>query len=137
MEVERGRGVMLLIVTDDGRLLMHLRDDKPTIVHPATWAGFGGAIESGETADEAVRREMHEETGIHVEHAEYLTEAIDEEGWGFHITVYVARGGIAPEHIDLQEGAGTGVHTLAELRQLPVPPFIMRAIETHLEAELI
>jgi ADP-ribose pyrophosphatase YjhB (NUDIX family) len=43
---------MLLIVTDDGRLLLHHRDDKPGIAHPGCWAGFGGAVEEGESVEE-------------------------------------------------------------------------------------
>jgi hypothetical protein len=36
---------MLLTVTDDGKLLLHHRDDKPHIAHPGYWAGFAGAVE--------------------------------------------------------------------------------------------
>ncbi|HEX3964501.1 MAG TPA: hypothetical protein VHZ03_48945, partial [Trebonia sp.] len=47
----RRRVAMLLIVTDGG-LLLHHRDDKPGIAHPGCWAGFGGAVEAGETIEE-------------------------------------------------------------------------------------
>jgi 8-oxo-dGTP pyrophosphatase MutT (NUDIX family) len=130
------RCAMLLIVTDDRRLLMHLRDDKPTIVHPACWAGFGGALEAGETPLEAVRREMLEETGIDVAAPEFVTDIVDADGGGNHISMFVQRGGIIPADIDLQEGAGVGVLSLAELRAARVPPFIMTVIEAHLAHEL-
>ncbi len=54
-------------VTDDGRLLLHHRDDKPGIAHPSCWAGFGGAVEEGESVEEALRREVLEETGLVIE----------------------------------------------------------------------
>ncbi len=61
------RAAMLLIVTDNGRLLLHHRDDKPGIAHPSCWAGFGGAVEEGESVEEALRREVLEETGLVIE----------------------------------------------------------------------
>lgn len=126
------RGAMLLIVTDDGRLLLHHRDDKPGIPHPDCWAGFGGAVEEGETVEEALRREVREETGIEVRGPRRLTEAVDVEGDGRLVSLYYVLGGIAPEDIDLQEGAGIGVHRFEELGRLKVPPFIRRAIEVDL-----
>jgi NUDIX domain len=45
------RAAMLLIVTDDGKLLLHHRDNKPGISHPGCWAGFGGAVEEGESVE--------------------------------------------------------------------------------------
>ncbi|HWG78581.1 MAG TPA: NUDIX domain-containing protein [Stellaceae bacterium] len=50
-----------LLVTPDGRYLMQLRDDKPTILLPGHWALFGGTVDAGETAAEAMRRELVEE----------------------------------------------------------------------------
>lgn len=50
-----------LMVTPDGRYLMQLRDDKPEILIPDHWALFGGTVDSGETGEAAVRRELREE----------------------------------------------------------------------------
>jgi ADP-ribose pyrophosphatase YjhB (NUDIX family) len=50
---------MLLIVAGDG-LLLHHRDDKPGIAHPGRWAGFGGAVEDGETVEQASSRHCAE-----------------------------------------------------------------------------
>jgi 8-oxo-dGTP pyrophosphatase MutT (NUDIX family) len=46
---------------DDGRYVMQLRDSKPGIWYPGHWGCFGGAIDAGETAEQAVRRELLEE----------------------------------------------------------------------------
>ena len=53
-----------LLVTPDGRYLMQLRDDKPTILLPGHWALFGGTVDAGETAAAAMRRELGEELGF-------------------------------------------------------------------------
>ncbi|MEV6730151.1 MULTISPECIES: NUDIX hydrolase [unclassified Streptomyces] len=49
------------VVRDDGRLLAIRRADN------GTWEPPGGVLELAETPDEGVRREVLEETGIHVE----------------------------------------------------------------------
>lgn len=123
---------MLLVVTDDGRLLLHHRDDKPGIAHPGCWAGFGGAVEDGESVEEALRREVEEETGVVVTDARLLVETVDAEGDGRLVSLYYTVGGIRPDQIDLREGAGVGVHSLADLDTLPVSPFVRRAITDHL-----
>lgn len=53
--------VAALLTLDDGRYIMQLRDDKPGIFFPAHWGCFGGAIEQGETPEQALRRELLEE----------------------------------------------------------------------------
>lgn len=124
--------VMLLVVTDDDRLLLHHRDDKPTILHPDCWAGFGGAVERGETLEEALRREVHEETGLHLTDAVFLGEEIDMEGDSDRVHLFVTRGGIDTDDIELNEGAGVGVFTFSEATNLKLTPFVRRAIEDHL-----
>ena len=50
-----------IIFDNEGRLLLHQRRDN------GRWALPGGAVEIGETADQAVVREVREETGYAVE----------------------------------------------------------------------
>ena len=122
---------MLLVVTDDGRLLLHLRDDKPGILHPGCWAGFGGRVEGNESIEEALRREVLEETGIELNDAEFLVNECDHEGDGDRLAMFVARG-IRLDDIELQEGAGVGVHSFDELGALKMSPFVRRAIVNNL-----
>lgn len=56
-----GAASAALIVTPGGRYLMQHRDEKPGIFFPGWWGCFGGAIEAGETALDAIRRELLEE----------------------------------------------------------------------------
>ena len=53
--------VAALIVLEDGRYVMQLRDDKPGVFYPGHWGLFGGAIDEGEDPEAALRRELIEE----------------------------------------------------------------------------
>jgi 8-oxo-dGTP diphosphatase len=125
------RAAMLLVVTGGG-LLMHHRDDKPGIAHPGCWAGFGGAVEPGETVEEAVVREVREETGLVIKDPVFLTEAVDHEGDGRLVSLFYVVGDFRPADIDLHEGAGVAIQRIADLPGLKVTPFVRRAIESHL-----
>ncbi len=64
------------IVAYRGKLLLILRDNKPTIPFPNTWNAPGGGVEEGESPEEAVCRELLEEISIvpaHREPAEVVT----------------------------------------------------------------
>jgi len=53
--------VAAILVHEDGRILMQLRDDRPDIWYPNHWGLFGGAVEEGESPEEALCRELYEE----------------------------------------------------------------------------
>lgn len=64
----------LIVVREDERYLMQLRDDKPGIFYPDHWGLFGGAVEEGETPEDALRRELDEELGFVPEQLTYFTD---------------------------------------------------------------
>lgn len=53
-----------LLFDRDGRLIIYLRDDKPTIPFPNHWDLIGGHVEAGETPEVALVREAREEIGV-------------------------------------------------------------------------
>jgi 8-oxo-dGTP pyrophosphatase MutT (NUDIX family) len=65
-----------LIVLDDGRYVLQLRDDKPDIWYPGHWGCFGGAAEPGEAPAAALRRELHEELALDIAEPEWFTRFV-------------------------------------------------------------
>lgn len=55
-----------LIFSKDGKLLMGRKDPSKGGVYPNAWHIPGGGIEDGETLDEAVIREVVQETGLDI-----------------------------------------------------------------------
>ena len=58
--------VAIAILPHEGKFLMQLRDNIPTILYPGLWGLFGGHIEVGETPEIAVEREIIEEIGYQI-----------------------------------------------------------------------
>src|SRR6476619_4974220 len=80
-----------LIVDDDGRVLLQLRDDRPGLPGAGQWGFFGGHLEPGERAQDAFLREMDEELGWRPKHFEdYLTTTVDRGGWDVESHVFAA-----------------------------------------------
>ena len=53
--------VALAMLQREGLWLLQLRDDIDSIIYPGYWGLFGGHLDPGETASEAVVRELQEE----------------------------------------------------------------------------
>lgn len=62
-----------LLIHPSRKVLLHRRDDKPTITNPGKWALFGGHIDPGECPADAITRELHEEIGLRVTNPQLFT----------------------------------------------------------------
>jgi 8-oxo-dGTP pyrophosphatase MutT (NUDIX family) len=64
-----GHAVAALLVLEDGRYIMQLRDDIPNIWYPGHWGLFGGGVDDREDEVAALRRELREELELEVNDA--------------------------------------------------------------------
>lgn len=60
---KQGAGCLFYALST-GRMLFPKRSDK--VLEPHTWGTWGGAMDQGETPEQAVRREVGEEAGVRV-----------------------------------------------------------------------
>ena len=106
--------VALAMLQRDERWLLQLRDDLETIIHPGHWGLFGGHVEPGETAEEAVQRELEEEISW-CPPAPLRPWFSDASGTR---VVHVFRGALTVPTTELQlrEGQDLRLVTLEELR---------------------
>jgi len=60
------KGSSGVLVSDGVSVLLAKRNCNPNVSFPGHWSPFAGAIENGESAEEAAKRELFEESGIKV-----------------------------------------------------------------------
>ena len=65
--------VAALLMLEDGRYVMQLRDAIPNIFYPDHWGCFGGAVDAGEDPKKALARELLEELEFDLQDAEEFT----------------------------------------------------------------
>ena len=56
--------IAMALLIQEGKYVVQKRDDIPTIAEPGKLSLWGGALEGNETPEEAVIREIKEETGV-------------------------------------------------------------------------
>lgn len=73
-ELQPSNAVAALLVLDDGRYVMQLRDAIPGIFYPGHWGCFGGSLEQGEECADALKRELREELEFEMHSASRFTQ---------------------------------------------------------------
>lgn len=71
--VKPANAVAAVITTNKNEILLQHRDAIPNIFYPNYWGCFGGAVEIGETDEEAISRELWEEIGLKNSSYKYFT----------------------------------------------------------------
>jgi 8-oxo-dGTP pyrophosphatase MutT (NUDIX family) len=118
-----GDAAAALIVVDNERFLLQHRDRMDGIIYPEHWGCFGGGLDAGESAEEALRRELAEELDLAVDRATYFT-AVDYDfrfcGKGISKRAYyvVDISAEQREGLTLGEGQGMADFTAAEVMAL-------------------
>lgn len=134
---ERRLAAAAILVTADGRYLLQLRDRDRPIWFPGFWGLFGGALEPGETPEQALVRELDEELGLRIEAPRYFCEVSFDTGdpcgplWGR--TVYEVV--LDPAGLDglvLREGERMELFDRdAILREQMLTPYDALALKLH------
>lgn len=124
------------LILYDERILIVKRASPPSI---GKWSIPGGVIEIGETAEEAVRREVREEVGIDIQDVELLDiyDSItrDENGrvrYHYLIVEYLAR----PSSLEIKHSEEVLEYrwvTLEEITRLDVTPSLRELLKKHKE----
>jgi 8-oxo-dGTP pyrophosphatase MutT (NUDIX family) len=124
----------------DGRYLLQLRDDKPSLPLRDHWVLFGGQVESGESGEGALRREMDEELGHRVGACHWYHEAayvLPRAERRVVLRRYFTMP-VMPEEIaamTLHEGAAMKLFSVEEILSLPrVSPWDLAVILMHARA---
>lgn len=107
--------VCVFPVTAQGEVLLQQRDYTPGIAYPGAWTIFGGAVETGETPDEAIQRELMEELELDMPVRYWHTyvcpvRSIPGE-LDVLVHVYVGELTRAVESLTLHEGQGMALYT--------------------------
>lgn len=118
------------VVTAEDRLLLVRRGRPPG---SGLWSLPGGRVEPGETLEQAVAREVAEETGLDVEVGD-LVGFVERrgEGYWFLILDFVALvRGDGADPVPGDDAAEAAWFTLQELRGLPLVEGLMGFLTEH------
>jgi 8-oxo-dGTP pyrophosphatase MutT (NUDIX family) len=124
-------GCGVYIFDDAERVLLTQRGPKAR--HERfKWEAPGGAVEEGESFEDAARREIKEELGITVELTGILAEfdeVIDSNGDSWHAVIFKARTDEVPVIQEPEKCVGFGWFTREEIRQLNLADYVVKDFE--------
>lgn len=129
--------VCALLILENKKYFMQLRDDKPGIFYPGHWGLFGGGVEYGEEPEEAINRELMEEIGLKNKQLNYFMRADydftnigDRPRYRIFFEINISKEDI--NTFNLTEGMEMRAFTASELlTSFPVVPYDAFAIWLH------
>lgn len=129
--LEYGTWVNAVAITEENKILM-----VKQYRHAAGIVSLeipGGVVDDGETPQQAVRRELLEETGYQFDDFELLCTLYANPSTADNLTIcYLARGGkkVQGQALDEQEEIIVETHTIAEVKQLLITNQITQALHS-------
>ncbi|GKQ33877.1 NUDIX domain-containing protein [Streptomyces sp. A012304] len=114
-----------LLVNRDGQYLLHLRDAHKPINDAGMWSLPGGAREGDETLEEAVARELLEETGLVVDGLTRFTVVDDT------MQVFLGRWDGDPSRLPVTEGIMFAFFDAATTARLTIAPWVAEVLARH------
>jgi len=135
--LQPGDAVAALILVEADGYLMQLRDPRTDIWYPGHWGLFGGGVEPGEDARDALARELKEELELELEDAEFFAR-FDFDLAGLRLERYFRNYYLVPitratkARLVLHEGAEMRVFSGEEiLQESRVTPYDSFALFLH------
>jgi len=127
-----------LLFDRNNKLLIYLRDDKPTIPFPNHWDLFGGYVEDGETPEQALVRETKEELDLELKNFEKFRDYDVKEGDAHPNVkhVYWARVDVVPEELTLNEGQRLVSIDLEDRHKFKFANVLGKIIDDFVQAEI-
>jgi 8-oxo-dGTP pyrophosphatase MutT (NUDIX family) len=126
-----------ILIDEAGRYLLQHRDPLPQIFYPDHWGCFGGAVDEGESALQALARELLEELELVARPGQMrFCTRFDFDftplGKGKAYRIYYEIRVKQTDRLKLHEGQALGRFTRAELLALPkVAPYDAFALWMH------
>ena len=107
----------IFLACSTGRLLLTRRSQR--VLQPGTWGTVGGALDHGESPEDAVIRETREELGVHVQHADlHLCYTFHDVKTQFVYRNYTV---LVPEEFEPLLNWEVSEHAWVEFGQWPEP----------------
>jgi 8-oxo-dGTP pyrophosphatase MutT (NUDIX family) len=124
---EKTKNSVAVIVNKDNKILLLKRADGEKIWMPNKWALVGGGIEKGETPQQAVEREIQEETGLELKK---FTKSFSIERHADSIEhIFACRYEGDPTDIVLnEENTNYGWYDVSEMEYLDTVPHLIEYI---------
>jgi 8-oxo-dGTP pyrophosphatase MutT (NUDIX family) len=137
----RPANAVAAIIVIEGHYLLQLRDAKRGIFFPSHWGCFGGGVDPGETAEQALARELEEELGVKIATGipRYFSRfefGLDFAGLGpiWRIFYEITIGPASMETLSLGEGSDMRLFPAEAIlsHQIPITPYDAFALWMHI-----
>ena len=110
----KNRGAAIIVQEGKIALIKRVREDEMYFVFP------GGGIEEGETPEEATKREVYEELGVHIQ-VEHLIAKVEYKGTEYYYNAHITDGVFGSgkgEEFELK-GRGSYIPIWMPINELP------------------
>lgn len=127
-----GHNAEIILVGKSGELVLQQRDDKPGITNPGMVSSFGGGVEEGESALEAAKRELKEETNLIIDESRFVLygdyfKDKETHGEDWKVSYFVVQD-VDYSDLEVYEGQGyVVVRSLEELNEMK-PSVLFRKV---------
>jgi len=108
-----------ILINEEEKLLLYLRDNKSTIPYPNHWSLLGGHVEDGETLIQALKRELQEEIEYNAKGFSFV--GIFYDSFENRVCVYKTGMDKRLENLKLNEGQKLDFFSFEESLGLKIP----------------